>query len=158
VEWALYSDQTVDDREETRFSSTHPQVWSYLEKHFQRVPSYRLPRRVWLMQRRGPFAPAALTGPAGRVRYTARYEPSCRDRSPEPSSPTWTHFSRPRRGATMAPNGLQVEGRDEIRKVVTGVSACGELFRRAREAQADAILVHHGLFWEGMPRVLTGFQ
>jgi dinuclear metal center YbgI/SA1388 family protein len=51
-----------------------------------------------------------------------------------------------------------VEGREEIRKVVTGVSACRELFVRAREAGADAVLVHHGLFWEGMPRTLTGFQ
>jgi len=62
------------------------------------------------------------------------------------------------RGRDYGPNGLQVEGREEIRKVVTGVSACQELFVRAREAGADAVLVHHGLFWEGMPRTLTGFQ
>lgn len=62
------------------------------------------------------------------------------------------------RGRDYGPNGLQVEGREEIRKVVTGVSACRELFVRAREAGADAVLVHHGLFWEGMPRTLTGFQ
>ncbi|HVR98990.1 MAG TPA: Nif3-like dinuclear metal center hexameric protein [Thermoanaerobaculia bacterium] len=62
------------------------------------------------------------------------------------------------RGRDYGPNGLQVEGKEEIRKVVTGVSACHELFVRAREAGADAVLVHHGLFWEGMPRVLTGFQ
>jgi dinuclear metal center YbgI/SA1388 family protein len=62
------------------------------------------------------------------------------------------------RGRDFGPNGLQVEGREEIRKIVTGVSACQELFVRAREAGADAVLVHHGLFWEGMPRTLTGFQ
>jgi dinuclear metal center YbgI/SA1388 family protein len=62
------------------------------------------------------------------------------------------------RGRDYGPNGLQVEGRAEIRKIVTGVSACQELFVRAREAGADAVLVHHGLFWEGMPRTLTGFQ
>lgn len=62
------------------------------------------------------------------------------------------------RGRDYGPNGLQVEGRDEIRTIVTGVSACQELFVRAREAGADAVLVHHGLFWEGMPRVLTGHQ
>src|SRR3954452_24428033 len=62
------------------------------------------------------------------------------------------------RGKDYGPNGLQVEGREEIGKVVTGVSACQELFVRAREAGADAVLVHHGLFWEGMPRTLTGFQ
>ncbi|MFL6294175.1 MAG: Nif3-like dinuclear metal center hexameric protein, partial [Thermoanaerobaculia bacterium] len=59
-------------------------------------------------------------------------------------------------GRDYGPNGLQVEGKEEIRKIVTGVSACHELFVRAREAGADAVLVHHGLFWEGMPRVLTG--
>jgi dinuclear metal center YbgI/SA1388 family protein len=62
------------------------------------------------------------------------------------------------RGRDYGPNGLQVEGREEIRKIVTGVSACQELFVRAREAGADAVLVHHGLFWEGMPRQLTGIQ
>jgi len=62
------------------------------------------------------------------------------------------------RGRDYGPNGLQVEGKEEIRKVITGVSSCQELFVRAREAGADAVLVHHGLFWEGMPRTLTGFQ
>lgn len=61
-------------------------------------------------------------------------------------------------GSDFGPNGLQVEGTDEIRKVVTGVSACQELFDRAVEAGADAVVVHHGLFWKGMPRQLTGFQ
>ena len=61
-------------------------------------------------------------------------------------------------GHDYGPNGLQVEGKETIRKIVTGVSACHELFVRAREAGADAVLVHHGIFWEGMPRVLTGFQ
>jgi len=56
------------------------------------------------------------------------------------------------------PNGLQVEGERVIRKVVTGVSACRELFERAIAAGADAVLVHHGLFWEGDSRTLTGVQ
>lgn len=54
------------------------------------------------------------------------------------------------------PNGLQVEGRGEIRKVATGVSACLELFERANELGADTILVHHGLFWDGQPAALKG--
>jgi len=62
------------------------------------------------------------------------------------------------RGRDYGPNGLQIEGREKIRKVVTGVSSCHELFVRAREAGADAVLVHHGLFWDGMPRTLIGFQ
>jgi dinuclear metal center YbgI/SA1388 family protein len=62
------------------------------------------------------------------------------------------------RGRDFGPNGLQVEGRGRVRKVAAGVSACEELFVRARAAGADAVLVHHGLFWEGLPRTLTGFQ
>jgi dinuclear metal center YbgI/SA1388 family protein len=61
-------------------------------------------------------------------------------------------------GRDYGPNGLQVEGRSAVGKVVTGVSACRELFVRAREAGADTVLVHHGLFWEWMPRQLTGFH
>jgi len=59
-------------------------------------------------------------------------------------------------GTDYGPNGLQVEGRATIRRLITGVSACHELFVRARELQADAILVHHGLFWDGTSAVLTG--
>jgi dinuclear metal center YbgI/SA1388 family protein len=62
------------------------------------------------------------------------------------------------RGSDFCPNGLQIEGRSEIRRVATGVSACKELFDRAIELEADAILVHHGLFWDGDDRTLTGVQ
>jgi dinuclear metal center YbgI/SA1388 family protein len=68
------------------------------------------------------------------------------------------HLLDASQGRDYGPNGLQVEGKETIRKVVTGVSACQELFVRAREAGADAVLVHHGIFWDGMPRVLTGIQ
>jgi len=61
-------------------------------------------------------------------------------------------------GSDYGPNGLQVEGAEEISKLVVGVSACQELFDRAAEKDADAILVHHGIFWDGMPRQLTGIQ
>jgi len=56
------------------------------------------------------------------------------------------------------PNGLQVEGSATIRKMVSGVSACLELFTEARQHEAQAVLVHHGIFWEGTPRSLTGWQ
>lgn len=59
-------------------------------------------------------------------------------------------------GADFGPNGLQVEGRTEIRKLVTGVSACRELFERAAAAGADAVLVHHGIFWNGASPLLVG--
>ena len=52
------------------------------------------------------------------------------------------------------PNGLQVPGREAVETVVTGVSANVELFARAREENADLVLVHHGLFWAGPPRPL----
>lgn len=56
------------------------------------------------------------------------------------------------------PNGLQVEGAAEVRRLVTAVSACHELFVRARQLAADAVLVHHGLFWRGSPYPLVGVQ
>jgi len=63
-------------------------------------------------------------------------------------------------GATpdFGPNGLQVEGPPAVRRLVTGVSACRELFARARERRADAVLVHHGLFWRNTPQALVGVQ
>jgi dinuclear metal center YbgI/SA1388 family protein len=52
------------------------------------------------------------------------------------------------------PNGLQVPGRETVETIATGVSANVELFERARDAGADLVLVHHGLFWAGPPRAL----
>jgi dinuclear metal center YbgI/SA1388 family protein len=45
------------------------------------------------------------------------------------------------------PNGLQVEGRNEVRRVVTSVSASRALFLRAVDREADLVLVHHGVLW-----------
>jgi dinuclear metal center YbgI/SA1388 family protein len=67
-------------------------------------------------------------------------------------------FLEARKGSDFGPNGLQVEGRARVHKLVTAVSAGGQLFARARAGGADAVLVHHGLFWEGLPRTLTGFR
>jgi dinuclear metal center YbgI/SA1388 family protein len=61
-------------------------------------------------------------------------------------------------GEDYCPNGLQVAGRPRIRRLITGVSACLELFVKAREKEADAVLVHHGIFWKGDSPVLTGIQ
>lgn len=57
-----------------------------------------------------------------------------------------------------APNGLQVEGKGTIRKIVTGVTACQALIDEAIRLEADAILVHHGYFWKSEPDVITGFK
>ena len=58
------------------------------------------------------------------------------------------------------PNGLQVEGHHDIRKVVTGVSASQALFRRAISLDAGLILVHHGILWNGPepPRITGAFR
>ncbi len=54
-------------------------------------------------------------------------------------------------------NGLQVEGRsNEINKIVTGVTGNCELFNLARQAHADLVLVHHGIYWKGADPRLTG--
>lgn len=57
--------------------------------------------------------------------------------------------------ADFCPNGLQVPGTREVRRVVTGVSAHEELLQAARELDADLVVAHHGLFWDGDPRALT---
>ena len=55
------------------------------------------------------------------------------------------------------PNGLQVQGRAEVRRLVSGVTASRALIEAAIERQADALLVHHGLFWRGQDGRLTGW-
>ena len=56
------------------------------------------------------------------------------------------------------PNGLQVEGRDQIRLIVSGVTASLDLLQAAVAADADAILVHHGYFWRGEDLRITGIK
>ncbi|CAN8139011.1 radiation resistance protein YbgI [uncultured Thiomicrorhabdus sp.] len=57
-----------------------------------------------------------------------------------------------------APNGLQVEGKSEIKKMVTGVTANQALIDAAIRLNADAILVHHGYFWKSEPQQIIGFK
>jgi putative NIF3 family GTP cyclohydrolase 1 type 2 len=56
------------------------------------------------------------------------------------------------------PNGLQVEGRPEIQRVVSGVTASLALLEAAIARDADAILVHHGWFWRGEDGRITGLR
>ena len=65
---------------------------------------------------------------------------------------------RPEQFKDYCPNGLQVEGRKEISKLVTGVTACQELITAAVEAGADALLVHHGYFWRGEDQSISGIK
>lgn len=55
------------------------------------------------------------------------------------------------------PNGLQVQGKAEVQQVILGVTASRALIDAAIAARADAVLVHHGLFWRGQDGRLTGW-
>ncbi len=57
-----------------------------------------------------------------------------------------------------APNGLQVEGRDTVRRLVAGVTASQHLLEAAVEAGADAVLVHHGYFWKNEDPRIVGIK
>jgi dinuclear metal center YbgI/SA1388 family protein len=63
----------------------------------------------------------------------------------------------PERFKDYGPNGLQVEGRSRIHKVVSGVTASLALINAAVAAGADTIFVHHGLFWRGQDGRLTSW-
>lgn len=56
------------------------------------------------------------------------------------------------------PNGLQVEGRTQIVKIVSGVTASLAFLQAAIDAKADAVLVHHGLFWRGYDGRVVGWM
>lgn len=65
---------------------------------------------------------------------------------------------QPERFRDYGPNGLQVEGRARVRKIVSGVTASRALIEAAIAADADAIFVHHGLFWRGQDGRVTGWM
>ena len=65
---------------------------------------------------------------------------------------------QPERFKDYGPNGLQVEGKAEVRKIVSGVTASLALIEAAIAAQADAVFVHHGLFWRGQDGRVTGWM
>ncbi len=54
------------------------------------------------------------------------------------------------------PNGLQVQGKSEVKKIITGVTASQELLNIAIKEQADAVIVHHGIFWKGDRQEVKG--
>lgn len=68
-----------------------------------------------------------------------------------------TVMLRPELFKDYGPNGLQVEGRAEVRHLVSGVTASLAFIDAAIAAGADALLVHHGLFWRGQDGRLTGW-
>lgn len=56
------------------------------------------------------------------------------------------------------PNGVQVESADEVKSIVSGVTASLDLIEAAIEAKADTLLVHHGYFWKGEAPAISGFK
>jgi dinuclear metal center YbgI/SA1388 family protein len=71
---------------------------------------------------------------------------------------TFDALLQPERFRDYGPNGLQVEGAAQVRKIVSGVTASRALIEAAIAAQADAIFVHHGLFWRGQDGRITGWM
>ncbi|MBL4940792.1 MAG: Nif3-like dinuclear metal center hexameric protein [Colwellia sp.] len=65
---------------------------------------------------------------------------------------------KPEQIKDYAPNGLQIQGRDEITKIVTGVTASQALIDQAINEKADAIIVHHGYFWKNESYVIRGMK
>ncbi|MBJ9986883.1 Nif3-like dinuclear metal center hexameric protein [Acinetobacter sp. S40] len=55
-----------------------------------------------------------------------------------------------------APNGLQIEGKKEVKRIVCAVTASETAVDAAIELKADLLLVHHGYFWKGEPYPITG--
>mgnify|MGYP001765218943 CR=1 FL=1 len=62
----------------------------------------------------------------------------------------------PDRFRDYCPNGLQVEGKTEVRRIASGVTASQKLLEAATAWKADAILVHHGFFWRNENATITG--
>ncbi len=72
-----------------------------------------------------------------------------------------TVFNRiltPENFSDYAPNGLQVQGKAMVGRLVSGVTASKALIDAAIAANADAIVVHHGFFWKGEAQVITGMK
>lgn len=60
--------------------------------------------------------------------------------------------------ADYCPNGLQVQGRERIQRIVTGVTASQAMIEAALNAEADLLLVHHGYFWKGENPAVVGMK
>lgn len=65
---------------------------------------------------------------------------------------------KPEQIKDYAPNGLQIQGSEQVTKIVTGVTASKALIDLAIEEKADALLVHHGYFWKNESYVIRGMK
>lgn len=71
---------------------------------------------------------------------------------------TLNEWLAPENFQDYCPNGLQVEGTEEVATIVSGVTASQALIDAAIEAGADMILVHHGYFWKGEDQAIRGMK
>lgn len=71
---------------------------------------------------------------------------------------TLNQWLTPENFQDYCPNGLQVEGSEEVTTIISGVTASQAFVDAAVEAGADMILVHHGYFWKGEPQAITGMK
>ena len=69
-----------------------------------------------------------------------------------------TEYLQPQLFKDYCPNGLQIEGTKEVKRLVAGVTACQDLIDAAIDFKADMLLVHHGFFWKNESPVLTGIK
>ena len=66
------------------------------------------------------------------------------------------HYLQADKVKDYAPNGLQVQGRERVERICTAVTASYAVIKQAQVLQADALLVHHGFFWQGESAPLIG--
>ena len=66
------------------------------------------------------------------------------------------HLLSPTNFDDFCPNGLQVEGKKEIRRIGLAVSASLAVIEECVKREMDALIVHHGIFWQKDPYVVTG--
>lgn len=65
---------------------------------------------------------------------------------------------QPERFSDYCPNGLQIQGRSNVLKIVSGVTASMDLLQAAADVEADAVLVHHGFFWKNEDPCIVGIK
>lgn len=65
---------------------------------------------------------------------------------------------QPQQYKDYCPNGLQVQGIEQIQTIISGVTANQALIELAIECQTDALLVHHGYFWKNEDPCITGMK
>ena len=71
---------------------------------------------------------------------------------------TLSAWLSPERFTDYCPNGLQVEGREQVARVVSGVTASQQFLDNAIADGADMVLVHHGYFWKGEDQRVQGMK